>query len=151
MKILLMRHAESAPGFPDELRVLTDYGVASLASRPDDLASLLESVTDIFVSPYQRTQQTINSFLPGCEYQTVDWLMPDQDPEWVLGHLLDMADDSVILLVTHMPMVGEIASLLVEGGNSLGYRFIPAQMMAIEADLPVAGLGTLLKSYTLAP
>jgi phosphohistidine phosphatase len=108
-------------------------------------------VTDIFVSPYQRTQQTINSFLPGCEYQTVDWLMPDQDPEWVLGHLLDMADDSVILLVTHMPMVGEIASLLVEGGNSLGYRFIPAQMMAIEADLPVAGLGTLLKSYTLAP
>ena len=151
MKILLMRHAESAPGFPDELRFLTDYGVASLASRPDDLAILLESVTDIFVSPYQRTQQTINSFLPGCEYQTVDWLMPDQDPEWVLGHLLDMADDSVILLVTHMPMVGEIASLLVEGGNSLGYRFIPAQMMAIEADLPVAGLGTLVKSYTFAP
>ena len=151
MKILLMRHAESAPGFPDELRVLTDYGVASLASRPDDLASLLESVTDIFVSPYQRTQQTINSFLQDCEYQTVDWLMPDQDPEWVLSHLLDMADDSVILLVTHMPMVGEIASLLVEGGNSLGYRFIPAQIMAIEADLPVAGLGRLLKTYTLAP
>ena len=151
MKILLMRHAESAPGFPDELRVLTDYGEASLASRPDDLATLLESVTDIFVSPYQRTQQTINSFLPGCEYQTVDWLMPDKDPEWVLSHLLEMAEDSVILLVTHMPMVGEIASLLVEGGNSLGYRFIPAQIMAIEADLPVAGLGTLLKSYTLAP
>ena len=151
MKILLMRHAESAPGFPDELRVLTDYGEASLASRPDDLATLLESVTDIFVSPYQRTQQTINSFLPGCEYQTVDWLMPDKDPEWVLSHLLEMAEDSVILLVTHMPTVGEIASLLVEGGNSLGYRFIPAQMMAIEADLPVAGLGTLLKSYTLAP
>ncbi|MEY3038839.1 MAG: phosphohistidine phosphatase SixA [Pseudomonadota bacterium] len=151
MKILLMRHAESAPGFPDELRVLTDYGISSLASRPDDLASLLESVTDIFVSPYQRTQQTINNFLPGCDYQTVDWLMPDQDPEWVLSHLLDMADDSVILLVTHMPMVGEIASLLIEGGNSLGYRFIPAQIMAIEADLPVAGLGNLLKTYTLAP
>jgi phosphohistidine phosphatase SixA len=146
-----MRHAESAPGFPDELRVLTDYGISSLASRPDDLASLLESVTDIFVSPYQRTHQTINNFLPGCEYQTVDWLMPDQDPEWVLSHLLDMADDSVILLVTHMPMVGEIASLLIEGGNSLGYRFIPAQIMAIEADLPVAGLGNLLKTYTLAP
>lgn len=151
MKILLMRHAESAPGFPDELRVLTDYGVAALCSRPDDLAALLESVTDVFVSPYQRTQQTINALIPGCEYQTVDWLMPDQDPEWVLSHLLDMAEDSVILLVTHMPMVGEIAALLIEGGNCLGYRFIPAQIMAIEAGLPVAGLGSLLKTYTLAP
>lgn len=148
MRILLMRHAEAAPGFPDESRQLTPYGEASLRNCPEGLQPYLDEVTHIFVSPYQRTQQTLSILLPSQKGTLLDLITPEGDPETVLNYLQLLPDESTVLLVTHMPLVGRLYSSLVEGESRFGIGFMPAQLEVIDCDLPAAGLGRSIAQFT---
>jgi phosphohistidine phosphatase SixA len=151
MRILLMRHAEAAPGIPDESRRLTPYGEASLRNRPAGLQLFLDDVTHIFVSPYQRTQQTLNNLLPVRDSVTLELITPEGEPGAVLDFLQTLPDESSVLLVTHMPLVGRLFSLLVEGSSRFGVGFVPAQLEVIDCDLPAAGLGRSTAQFIHRP
>jgi len=151
MRILLMRHAEAASGFPDESRPLTPYGEASLCKRPVGLQPFLDEVTHVFVSPYRRTQQTLINLLPERKGVTLDLITPEGEPSLVLDYLQTLPSDSCVLLVTHMPLVGRLSSALVEGDSRLGNGFIPAQLEVIDCDLPALGLGRPIAQFTHHP
>ena len=148
MRILLMRHAEAAPGFPDESRRLTQYGETSLQNRPEGLQPFLDEVTHIFVSPYQRTQQTLANILPNRKGLLLDLITPEGEPEAVFDYLQSLPDKSTVLLVTHMPLVGRLFSSLVEGESRFGVGFMPAQLEVIDCDLPAKGLGHSIAQFT---
>ncbi len=143
-----MRHAEAAPGFPDESRQLTPNGIASLTQRPEGLQPFLDEVTHCFVSPYQRTQQTLAYLLPNQAFTTLDLITPEGEPQTVLDYLQTLPEKSTVLLVTHMPLVGRLFSTLVEGERRFGVGFMPAQIEVIDCELPVAGLGTHKAHFT---
>lgn len=151
MRILLMRHAEAAPGYPDESRQLTPYGESSLRHRPVGLQAYLDELTHIFVSPYQRTQQTLANLLPERQGVILDLITPEGEPRAVLDYLQTLPDDSSVLLVTHMPLVGRLFSSLVEGESRFGVGFIPAQLEVIDCDLPALGLGRSAAQFTHHP
>jgi len=146
--MLLMRHAEAAPGFPDESRRLTPYGEASLQHRPEGLKPFLDAVTHIFVSPYLRTQQTLANLVPNRECVTLELITPEGEPQAVLDYLQTLPEESSVLLVTHMPLVGRLFSLLVEGDNRFGVGFMPAQLEVIDCEFPAAGLGRSIAQFT---
>jgi phosphohistidine phosphatase len=148
MRFLLMRHAEAAPGFPDESRQLTPYGEASLRNCPEGLQPYLDEVTHIFVSPFQRTQQTLAILLPNQKGTLLDLITPEGNPEAVFNYLQSLPDQSTVLLVTHMPLVGRLYSSLVEGESRFGIGFMPAQLEVIDCELPAAGLGRSIAQFT---
>ncbi len=144
-----MRHAEAAPGYPDQQRVLTARGLNSLSQMPEALALSLADVEHILVSPYLRTRQTIEQLLPGRTYQLSDALVPESSPQAVAQQLAQLPDDAQVLLVTHMPLVGALSVWLKEGASGYPESFITAQVEELVTDFPAAGLATQLNLYYL--
>lgn len=56
MRLFLVRHAEAAPGDPDELRRLTDAGRAAARALGERLAA--ESLEAVVCSPHLRARET---------------------------------------------------------------------------------------------
>lgn len=149
MRLLLMRHAEAAPGYPDEQRQLTAFGLSTLANAPLALRAELQQVDRVFVSPYRRTRQTFERLETGIEYTLSEALTPDSTPSKVCALLQALPLDSTVLLVTHMPLVGWLSGYLQEGANSVGYGFSPAQVELLEMDVPAAGLAQRVAGFQL--
>ncbi len=149
MRLIIMRHAEAAPGFPDEQRQLTAYGLSSLSSAPLQLRAELQQVDQVFVSPYRRTRQTFDRLETGLSFKVSESLTPDSDPEQVCALLQTLPLDSTVFLVTHMPLVGWLSGYLQEGPATLGSSFHPAQVEVLEMDVPAAGLAKRVAGYEL--
>ena len=149
MRLIIMRHAEAAPGFPDEQRQLTAYGLSSLANAPLQLRAELQQVEHVFVSPYLRTRQTFDRLETGLSFKISESLTPDSDPEQVCTLLHTLPLESTVFLVTHMPLVGWLSSYLQEGPQTLGSSFYPAQVEVLEMDVPAAGLAKRVAGYEL--
>lgn len=149
MRLLLMRHAEAAPGYPDMQRQLTPFGLQSLSELPKSLAVELDQLDRLFVSPYLRTRQTLEKLIPGSNYQLSDTLVPESSPEQVCELLQRLPEHSRVLLVTHMPLVGWLSAFLQEGKAAYPRGFMPAEIEVLDLEYPAAGLGRQLASFTL--
>lgn len=149
MRLIIMRHAEAAPGFVDEQRQLTAYGLSSLANAPLQLRAELQQVDQVFISPYLRTRQTFERLETGLSSKVSESLTPDSDPEQVCALLQTLPLESTVFLVTHMPLVGWLSGYLQEGHLTLGSRFYPAQVEVLEMDVPAAGLAKRVAGYEL--
>lgn len=148
MQILMLRHGSAVPNAPrDRDRALNAAGREELNRVLSQCRETLAGVEQIFVSPYLRTQQTLEvaaAYLPArvCQSaQTVDWLTPNGNPQKVLQVLQDLMVESV-LLITHQPLVGTLLNDLCafEPGQ---YRMGTAALAAVEADPVARGLGNL--------
>lgn len=149
MRLIIMRHAEAAPGFPDEQRQLTAYGLSTLAKAPLELRAELQSVDQVFISPYLRTRQTFDRLETGLEPQVSAVLVPESNPEAVCALLQTLPDQSTVFLVTHMPLVGWLSGYLQEGAGSYGSGFAPAQVEVLEMEYPAAGMATRATGFNL--
>lgn len=149
MRLILMRHAEAAPGFPDFKRQLTAYGLASLSAVPKALRVELQQVDQAFVSPYIRTQQTFDRLELDVEPIPSDRLIPESTPDQVCALLQTLPLDSTLLLVTHMPLVGWLSGYLTEGAGHYGQGFMPAQIEVLEMDYPAAAMAKSVANYGL--
>ncbi len=148
--LLIMRHGEAGPGSPDPARELTVRGQdeaarmgAWLAGRDDlDLARLR-----LAASPYRRAQQTAERVgeALGVPVETLSCLTPDDPPQSVVDWLLAQADDRPLLLVSHMPLVGALAGLLVEGRGDRGLGFPTAAIAELSAEVRAAGCARLAR------
>ena len=149
MRLILMRHAEAAPGHPDFKRQLTAFGLRSIAARPNSLKVELQSVDQAFVSPYLRTAQTFERLDLDISPIVSDLLVPESTPDRVCALLQNVPLDSTLLLVTHMPLVGWLSGYLTEGPGSYGKRFMPAQVEVLEMEYPAAGMAHLVANFAL--
>nr|WP_298250851.1 phosphohistidine phosphatase SixA [uncultured Halomonas sp.] len=157
-RLLIMRHGEAGPGRPDAGRELTRHGqqqvrrmAAWLAGR-DDLGGLR-----LLASPYRRAQQTaalVAEALGGAEVsievETLGRITPDDSPQAVADWLVEQAPGRPLMLVSHMPLVGALAGLLVEGREDRGLGFPTAAVAEFEADVWAAGCARLARFITPA-
>lgn len=147
--LLIMRHGEAAPGFPDDQRILTPQGESEAAGMARWLAARRAkgelALPTLYASPYVRAQQTAGIIADalGCPLNTLDFITPEDDPTGVSDWLLNQPEGAHIMLVSHMPLVGNLTELLVDGRFGQGLGFATAGVAELEADVWAAGCAQL--------
>ena len=143
MKLFLMRHGEASMQAPSDMeRPLTERGVAQTKSLLDRSAKDFSSIKTIYASPYLRAQQTAQlvSDVLGISISTMASITPDGNPRRVCDTLFEVEESAGdIILITHMPFVGSLNSLLTCGDSSFPEPFITSQVVMLEADKVLAG------------
>lgn len=147
MRLWLLRHGHAEPhAVSDALRRLTAQGrqevlqsAAQLIGRP------LEA---ILCSPYVRARQTaelvVEVLQSPLSVEIVPWLISESSPEGALGHLA-ARPEAEILLVSHQPLIGDLAGMLEHGHRQQPLLMATASLAALEGDMPLAG-GMQLRS-----
>ena len=114
MRLYLVRHAEAAPGNPDELRSLTADGRAAARALGERLRAEAR-VDAVLTSPLLRARETGEAIARelGLAPEPTDLLAPGATD----ADLLEAADGrgEVVVAVGHQPDCGLIAAALAGG------------------------------------
>ncbi len=145
----IMRHGEAeAHAASDAERQLTAYGAAyskQIAQQLGDYISKLEieSVT-LLHSPFTRARQTaqeLRATIPAVTaMKCFDFATPDDEPEICFKELEPFAD-APFILVSHMPLVAALSSLIVQGNKFSSQGFHTSEVRAYIADIWGLGCG----------
>ena len=139
MKLYLIRHgAAEAGAADDQSRKLTAQGESQALGAANWLAKNIDGPVTIWASPYLRTQQTAAPIAKalGADIVVHTCLQPEMTPRKVVDELCDEVQD--IILVTHLPLVGRLASLLTDG-SVFDQPWSPAEIWQLEGDVFAAG------------
>lgn len=139
MHLIVMRHGEAGWHTIDQERELTEAGRTAVATVAADIAESPWRPEAVWCSPLVRARQTaaIMSEIINCPVIEKDFITPDDDPGRCLDELLETSV-SPLMLVSHMPFVGALSTLLVDG-HRRGIPFMTSQ--AILLEMPVVGPG----------
>ena len=111
MELLLWRHAEAAPGHPDEARTLTDTGRLHAQQMARWLRPRLPADLLILCSPAVRTRQTADALqLP---YDISDALAKHSGAAGMRDAAGWPDNPRNVMLVGHQPGLGELLMLLL--------------------------------------
>jgi len=123
--LLLVRHAEAAPGEPDDLRPLTAAGRASAR----ELAARIGHVDAVLTSPLLRARETGAELAraAGCTAEPDERLAPGADAQAVRDAVAGRGE--VVAVVAHQPDCSRIAAELTGGAEP---RFAPGAMVEIQ-------------------
>ncbi|MCK7543037.1 histidine phosphatase family protein [Marinobacter bryozoorum] len=140
MKLLVMRHGEAGWHTIDQQRELTDAGRTATGRVVHQIAESPWRPREIWCSSLIRARQTaaIASEILNCRVTEKTFLTPDDDPGLCLDALLEESPATRLLIVSHMPLVGALSTLLVDGHRQ-GIPFMTSQAVGLE--LPVVGPG----------
>lgn len=146
MRLWLLRHGQAeVQARSDAERALTAHGRQEVCQVAVQLEG--RALGAILVSPYVRAQQTAALVREALGFtggiHTVPWLIPDSDPREVLAELDRYAADE-LLLVSHQPLVGALAGLLLHGHRQQPLPMHTASLAELEGDLLAAGAMDLL-------
>ena len=113
MQILLVRHAEAAPGEPDELRPLTPIGEMQARALGRRLREAGVAPDTILTSPLVRARETaaILGVELGAPVQPDDRLAPGADARAVTDAVAGWGE--TVVVVGHQPDCGQIAAELM--------------------------------------
>jgi phosphohistidine phosphatase len=139
LQLLIMRHGEAGWHTLDQERELTESGRLGVAEVAAQMAESPWRPRLVWSSPYVRARQTaaIVSEILNCPVEEKMFITPDDDPGECLDALIDQ-HESPLLIVSHMPLVGSLATLLVDA-HRRGIPFMTSQ--AVMLDMPVVGPG----------
>jgi phosphohistidine phosphatase len=149
VRLWLLRHGHAEPhAAQDSLRRLTADGrrevllsAAQLVARP---------LGAILCSPYVRARQTAELVAEALSssliIEIVPWLTPDVSAREALD-CLAARHEGELLLVSHQPLVGELAGLLEHGHRQQPLPMKTAALAAFDGSLPVAGGMTLAMHF----
>jgi phosphohistidine phosphatase len=115
MRLYLVRHAEAAPGEPDELRELTPAGRVQARELGSRLAAEAVSPDIVLTSPLLRARQTGEELARATRSRTEpdDRLEPGATSESVRKAVSGRGEHVVV--VGHQPDCGQIAAELTGG------------------------------------
>ena len=151
MKLVIMRHGQASwSAACDSERSLTRQGVGEITSTATALAKQLgsEKVERIFTSPYRRAQQTAtlvrevlmqSGVMSAVNVETLTELIPEGDPIRIIDAL---PEAKVILLASHMPLVGNLAAALC--GDSTPYLFQTGMAVILEMEFTAPAMARLI-------
>lgn len=144
MNIWIMRHGEAGFNAPtDSQRTLTEYGQQMALQQGQWLAQTLVNqglrLDKILVSPYVRTQQTLQALLQGIQpgqfiksfansvenlVETWEGITPDGDPQSVVGYLDFLREEGAqaVLLISHLPLVYDLVLQLTAHQASVPFQ-----------------------------
>jgi phosphohistidine phosphatase len=135
MKLYLVQHGDAVPGETDTARALSQKGRRDVRRLGEFLARNGIAVSRIIHSGKLRAQQTaeaIASRLPtSVSAEARDCLNPDDPARAAAQVLLKLDDDT--LVVSHLPLLGKLASRLVTGRKQPGVvTFVPGTAVCLE-------------------
>lgn len=119
MEIYLLRHAQALTSYPDAERKLSEKGHQDAEALGRFMgASSFMMPTQVWCSPFQRAQETLDAVQTDWASETPeviiqDALVPEADPAHLVSQLADLQSD--VLLVGHNPNLETLASLLIGG------------------------------------
>lgn len=147
MKLMIMRHGEAGAHAMDAQRSLTPRGQAETELVTAQVAASTWRPAAIWSSPLVRAQQTAAIVAPrfGLTIKSFGQLTPDSSPRVLIDMLQNYAGDEPLLLVSHMPLVGDLTAILTEGQGSC--FFSTSQLVCLEMELAAAGLAELRQSF----
>lgn len=131
MQLYLVRHADSAPGEPDELRSLTPEGRDQAHMLGERLREEGVEPDAILTSPLLRARETGNILceaLQATPPETDERLAPGATAAAVREAVADRGEQ-VVVVVGHQPDCGKIAAELSGGEEP---AFPPAGMARLE-------------------
>jgi len=149
----ISRHGEAEPKADRDFdRCLTSLGKANILQLWEQMKSDGEQLpTAILASPYVRAQETaalIAEVVAVPKIQTSELLVPDASVSNLLEELsLHHNPSESLLLVTHMPFVGQLYSQWCHGIGAPAASFATGQVVAIKGE-PSLGGAKLLRKYT---
>lgn len=149
-RLLLMRHGEAVAGAPDNQRRLSTQGEqeVTLMARwlADRVASKDSGQLRIIASPYTRAQQSADAVASalGGQVETYEGITPDDSPNAVCDWLMAQPDSDTLLLVSHMPLLGELTGVLTRGHAGFGVSFATAGVAELSADVWASGCADLI-------
>ena len=126
MRLILVRHAHSDPGEPDELRPLSARGREEARALAEQLAA--EQPELVLASPLLRARETAAAIAKaaGAELRIDERLAPGAQADDVLEAIEE--GSTTVVAVGHQPDCSEIALALGAGER----KFAPAAFAAIE-------------------
>jgi phosphohistidine phosphatase SixA len=126
MRLFVVRHAEAAPGDPDELRPLTPAGRAAARVLAGRLAG--EGVEAVLSSPLLRARETAAEIALAAHVQAEvdDRLAPGATPDGVRAAVAGHGE--TVVAVGHQPDCSELV-LAFTGDTE---RFAPASFVEVE-------------------
>ncbi|OOF41168.1 phosphohistidine phosphatase SixA [Rodentibacter rarus] len=143
MKIFIMRHGEAeVMAKTDKARHLTEYGKKQAFAQGEWLKNHINSTAlsfdYILVSPYQRALETfeqVNHQFEGALQPNLEiWegITPYGSAELVVDYLTVLEAQGIdsILIISHLPLVGEIVAELYGKRNPIS--FYPSTLVQID-------------------
>jgi phosphohistidine phosphatase len=129
VRLFLVRHAEAAPGEPDELRPLTPAGRETARALGDRLAAQGIQPDAVLSSPLLRARETAAELgrALGCDPETDERLAPGATADDVRAAVTGRG--TAVVVVGHQPDCGLIAAELAGGQPP---RFPPGGMAVFE-------------------
>jgi phosphohistidine phosphatase len=115
MRLFVVRHADAAPGDPDELRQLTPDGRAQARALAERLAAEGVQAAVVLTSPLLRARETGEALADalGCASEPSDALAPGTTAAAVRSAVEGRGE--TVIVVGHQPDCGEIAAELGGG------------------------------------
>ncbi|NLC23884.1 MAG: histidine phosphatase family protein [Oxalobacter sp.] len=113
MQLFLWRHADASPGTPDRERPLSSEGQKEAALTARWLNAILPADPLILVSPALRTRQTADAL--GRRYEIHGSAAIGSSPEAILTAANWPSSEKTVLVVSHQPLLGYLASFLLCG------------------------------------
>ena len=126
MKVVLVRHAEAAPGKPDELRALTPAGYEQARRLGERLRADGVEPDAVLTSPLVRARETADGLGLG-EPEPVDALAPGATADDLRAAVAGRGH--TIVVVAHQPDCSRITAALRGGAEP---PFPPAGMQIVE-------------------
>ena len=122
MKLFIFRHEiavdrENFDDMDDSQRPLTEKGIKRARKSSFAFKKLVSEIDNIYTSPYLRALQTAlpyKDLFESAHFSEEKWLTPGSNPEKVLEALNELSDKK-ILLFSHEPLVGLLASYSLSG------------------------------------
>jgi phosphohistidine phosphatase len=112
MRVVLVRHAEAAPGDPDELSPLTAAGREQARALGERLRAAGLEADAVMTSPLLRARETAAELALG-QPESDDRLAPGATPEAVRA-LVEGRGETVVV-IGHQPDCGRVAAALGDG------------------------------------
>lgn len=118
--LVLLRHGEAEHiAASDEARALTLHGREQARLAGLMLAGTVRRPVRVACSPYLRARETavrVAAALGVADVAVIGDITPDDDPRRALERIGEsMPDAGTLVVVTHMPLIGALFGLLVEG------------------------------------
>ena len=131
MRLYLVRHAEAAPGEPDELRSLTQEGREQARALGERLRGEDAAPAVILTSPLLRARETGDELARALEVESKpdERLAPGANLDGVRAAIEGRGDQVVV--VGHQPDCGQIAAALTGGPEP---RFPAGGLVVLELD-----------------
>jgi phosphohistidine phosphatase len=126
MKLVLVRHAEAAPGNPDELRTLTDEGREQARRLGEQLRADGIEPDAVLSSPLLRARETASALGFG-EPEPVEELSPGATVADVKAAIAGRGE--TVVVVGHQPDCGQVTAALRGGAEP---AFPPAGAQIID-------------------